>query len=228
MNQNLFDCSKEYDEMLSRGIRFSGEDKRFFIVGRIRDLQGQLPPNFNPRRILDFGCGIGDTTHLLAETYPSAEVVGVDTSEKVLSYAEETNGSSRIIFRQVQKFSANEEFDLCYTNGVFHHILPKERLTIVEMINKALVHGGYFALFENNPWNPGTRIVMRNIPFDRDAVLLTFVETRRLLRKGGFTYCAPTRFLFYFPRPLAFLRFTESYLARLPFGAQYYILAINR
>ena len=33
----------------------------------------------------------------------------------------------------------------------------------------ALLTGGVLALFENNPWNPGTRLVMKRIPFDRNA-----------------------------------------------------------
>jgi SAM-dependent methyltransferase len=227
MNKNLFDLGKQYDEMLNRGIRLSGEDKRFFIAGRIQVLKRQLPPSFSPRCILDFGCGIGDTTRFLAGAFPGAEVVGVDISERALAYAEETCGSPGISFCPVQAFSATDAFDLCHVNGVFHHIQPQERRGVVEMIRKALVPSGLFALFENNPWNLGTRLVMSRIPFDRDARPLNHLETRHLLREGGFAYCAPTRFLFYFPRPLAFLRFTESWLARLPLGAQYYILAVK-
>ena len=40
-------------------------------------------------------------------------------------------------------------------------------------IRRLLRPNGIFALWENNPWNPGTRLVMRRIPFDRDASLLT-------------------------------------------------------
>jgi len=225
MSNNLFNCSTEYDEMLNRGIRLSGEDKRFFILGRICDLQRQLPSSFGPRRILDFGCGIGDTTQILADTFPEAEVVGIDTVESALAHAKETNGSPRISFSLVQAFSETEGFDLCYVNGVFHHIQPQERLGVVKMIHKALISGGYFALFENNPWNPGTKLLMSRIPFDRDAQMLTPREARHLLYQGGFTYCTPPRFLFYFPRPLAFLRFSEPWLARLPLGAQYYVRA---
>src|SRR5437870_1900508 len=55
-------------------------------------------------------------------------------------------------------------FDLCYCNGVFHHIPPHERLGAARLIFRSLARGGHFALFENNPLNPGTRMVMRRIP----------------------------------------------------------------
>ena len=44
---------------------------------------------------------------------------------------------------------------------------------------------GYFALFENNPWNPGARLVMRRIPFDRDAIMLSPRHAARMLILSG-------------------------------------------
>ena len=44
---------------------------------------------------------------------------------------------------------------------------------ICGFVRQGLRPGGVFALWENNPWNPGTRLVMRRIPFDRNAVLLS-------------------------------------------------------
>ncbi len=220
----LFDLAGEYDEMLNRGIRLSGENKAFFIAGRVGDLARQLPSNFNPDRILDFGCGIGDTSSFLARTFGNAEVVGVDVADNVLAYASETNGSSRVSFHPPRESFKPGTFDLCYTNGVFHHIHPSERRGTLDEINQAMAPGGYLALFENNPWNIGTHMVMSRIPFDRDARLLSVAETRRLVRQSGFRVLL-TRSLFYFPRLLAFLRPAESSLARLPLGAQYYVLA---
>jgi hypothetical protein len=81
-----------------------------------------------------------------------------------------------------------------------------------------------FAVFENNPWNPGTRLVMRRIPFDRDAETLSPPAGRRLLRSAGFEVLR-TDFVFFFPRALHILRPLERRLARLPLGAQYLVLA---
>ena len=223
MSTALFDLSDQYEQMLQRGIGLSGEDRQYFIEGRVNDLKSQLP--VSPKRILDFGCGTGEASAYLAQVFPKADVVGVDTALPALAHAQRHYGSSRVAFQAVPDLTERNEFDLCYVNGVFHHIPPAERLEAVRYVFRALAPGGHFALFENNPWNPGTRLVMKRIPFDRDAIVLTAPEVRQLVRQGGFTANGPARFLFYFPNMLRFLRFTESRLVHLPLGGQYYVLA---
>jgi SAM-dependent methyltransferase len=221
---NLFDRSAEYDAMLDRGLRLSGENRHYFARGRLRDLYRQLPAGFRPRRILDFGCGLGDSARLLADHFPTASVLGLDTALNALAHAREVHGNARIEFAHGD-LPADQSFDLCFVNGVFHHIEPVHRQGVVRRIWESLAPGGFFAFCENNPWNPGTRLVMYRIPFDRDAEPIPPIAARRLLHAGGFEQLFPTRFLFYFPRFLAWLRPMERWLARLPFGAQYYVLA---
>jgi SAM-dependent methyltransferase len=221
---DLFDLTEEYTRMLNQGIQLSGENQTFFINGRLRDLRETLAA-WVPRRILDFGCGLGLGSATLAQVFPAAEVVGIDTAEKAIRFAQREHGSSRVRFQTLEEFSEEDAFDLAYCNGVFHHIPPTERMRAAALVRRSLKPGGWFALFENNPWNPGTRMVMARIPFDRDAIPLSPLETARLLREAGFEITRSLRFLFYFPKPLAFLRFAEPWLTSLPLGAQYYALA---
>jgi len=227
VNGGLFDRAAEYDAMLQKGIGLSGENKEYFTRGRIEDLRRQLPAAFRPGRILDFGCGTGSSAAYLTATFPAADITGVDTSEAAIDRAAGLFGSSRVRFRPLAELAQEKPFDLCYVNGVFHHIEPAQRDEAARLIYDALEPGGFCALFENNPWNPGTRMVMKRIPFDRDAIPLSAPTARRLLRRAGFDASRPARFLFWFPRPLAALRFLEPSLAGLPFGAQYYLLAVK-
>jgi SAM-dependent methyltransferase len=222
----LFDKSKEYDEMLNKGISLSGEDKYFFIHGRFKDLAKNLSNKLTVHSILDFGCGIGDATMLLKQYFPDAVIVGTDTADEALSYARIKNSDNgRINYTELKNFSTKNTFDLCFVNGVFHHIPLEQRAEALKLIYDALKPGGVLALFENNPINPGTRMVMKRIPFDRDAIVLYPAETKKLLKTAGFNLIYPPRFLFYFPALLAFLRPFEKILMRLPFGAQYYFIA---
>jgi len=222
MPEQLFDRAAEYEAMLNQGISLSGESQEFFISGRIEDLRSQVPPS--PRRILDFGCGTGKSCERIADAFPSADVVGADLSEDALRHARASFGSNRVTFVNIADLPQLERFDLCYINGVFHHILPSERQPTLVMIRELLTPGAHLALFENNPWNPGTRMVMRRIPFDRDAIPLSFLETRRRVKAAGFNLRG-SRFLFYMPKALAPLRFIEPLFVKVPLGAQYYVLA---
>jgi SAM-dependent methyltransferase len=216
--------ARDYEEALEQGIRLSGEDSAWFAGERVawtgrrlRELCATV------RTVLDFGCGTGSTTpHLLA--LPGVErIIGTDVSEGLLEVARREHRSEHATFVARGEL-LEEQVDLAYCNGVFHHIPPNERPASVAYVRRALRPGGWFALWENNPWNPGTRLVMRRIPFDRDAVTLTARETRRMLEAGGFEV-ARTDFRFVFPRPLRALRRLEPRLARLPLGAQCMVLA---
>ncbi len=222
MPEQLFDRAAEYEAMLNQGIGLSGESQAYFIAGRIQDMRTQVQSS--PRRILDFGCGTGKACAHLAEVFPQAEVVGADLAEDALRHASTHFGSDRVTFVRIPDVPQMVPFDLCYINGVFHHIPPEERQATLEMIREALTPGGQLALFENNPWNPGTRMVMSRIPFDRDAIPLSFLETRRRIKAAGFNVRG-TRFLFYMPNALAPLRFIEPLFVNIPLGAQYYVLA---
>jgi SAM-dependent methyltransferase len=178
-------------------------------------------------RILDFGCGLGYTSKRLREMFPRAEITGADTSLQALEAAQERYSGPGIRFVHVNELGGIADgFDLCYVNGVFHHIPPEERLDACGDSPKPAA-GGKLALFENNPWNPGARMVMARIPFDRDAQMLSPRETSSLLSRAGFESTA-TGSLFFFPRFLKALRFAEPFLGWTHLGAQYLVLGEKR
>jgi SAM-dependent methyltransferase len=223
-SEPLFDLTQEYDDMLHRGLKLSGETREFFMRGRVADLAAELSGRRAPRRILDLGCGLGHTAAHLATVFGEARVLGLDTSAEALEHAASHYGGERVGFSHLDEFDPAGDYDLCYVNGVFHHINPADRPTAVRTVLASLSPGGLFAFFENNPWNPGTRMVMSRIPFDRDAQTLAPRDARALLHSCGFRSIRPTRYLFFFPKPLNWLRFAEPHLRRAPLGAQYWLL----
>ena len=93
----------------------------------------------------------------------------------------------------------------------------------IRFIASCLRPNGFFALWENNPWNPGARLVMSRIPFDRDAIMLSAREARKLITAAGLQVIR-TDYRFIFPRFLSALRPIEELAVRLPLGAQYQVL----
>jgi SAM-dependent methyltransferase len=214
----------DYDAALNKGISLSGEAKDYFIEGRIAWLRRcldwqQIEPG--ERRVLDFGCGTGASFPTLRRELRAAAVMGIDVSSAELEIARRDHPWAGAYL--LDEAPAELNADIAYSNGTFHHIPPADRGGAVARIFRALRPGGVFALWENNPWNPGTRMVMKRIPFDRDAITLSAPEARGMLRAGGFEILR-TDFYFVFPRSLAALRKLEPALSRLPIGAQYQVL----
>jgi SAM-dependent methyltransferase len=219
---------KTYDAALARGLVVTGENKEYFARRRIEYLARRLSElGERPTSAVDFGCGTGSASTLLCEMLSLRRVVGVDTSRRMIEQARQAFGSSRIQFAVTGACELEASVDLAFCNGVFHHIDPNERQAAVDLVYRWLRPCGLFALWENNPWNPGTRYVMSRISFDRDAVTLTSREAVHLLRSSGFEVLRRD-FLFLFPKILRSLRRVEPMLARLPLGAQYQVLCRKR
>jgi len=212
-----------YDDDLNRALSASGETKEFFARGRVYHLTSCLRRlNQRPQSVLDYGCGVGDTSPLLRELLSAESVIGLDVSVRSLGVANVRYKSPVCSFATFEDFTPNATIDLAYCNGVFHHIPLEQRSATVDYVYRCLRPGGIFAFWENNPWNPGTRYVMSQCVFDRDAITLTPLEARRMLVGGGFEPLG-TDYLFFFPTFARALRFLEPHLSRIPFGAQYQV-----
>lgn len=212
-----------YEQELNEGLRLSGESPEYFAARRVdwtaRSLAGE-----SIRRVLDFGCGVGLAAPLLAAHFQPSTLWGFDPAAAAIQRARRDHPGAPFQFTTDSDTLPAGEFDLTYCNGVFHHIPLIERARALATIERTLRPGGWLALWENNPWNPGTRWVMSRIPFDRDAVVLSPPECRRMLRSAGFEILR-TDAWFLFPRALGWLRPLETLVHRLPLGGQYLVLA---
>lgn len=213
-----------YDSALQEGLSATGEDSTYFARRRLEWLKACLNQlHFRVDSAIDYGCGTGASTPLLMQLIESNRVVGLDISVKSLSISKERFSSARVRFFLPDEYDANDRAELVFCNGVLHHVLPADRIATLSSMRRCLKMGGLLALWENNPWNPGTRYVMKRIPFDMDAVPVSALEARRLVKAVGFDIVR-TDFLFFYPHALRYLRWSECLLSKLPLGGQYQLL----
>ncbi|HZV48958.1 MAG TPA: class I SAM-dependent methyltransferase [Candidatus Dormibacteraeota bacterium] len=213
--------ARKYQETLDSNLALIGETGEAFVEYRMNYLRRRLP--LLPRRVLDFGCGIGMAIPHLLAAFPGCEVVGVDVSEESVKVARSRLRDDRARVTLNDDLVA-DGFDLAYASGVFHHIESEHRLEAARYIFRALRPGGVFVLAEHNPWNPVTRLLVRTCAFDEGVQLLRPKVARRLLEDAGFNiWCLD--FVGFFAGPLRSLRSIERHLAWSPVGAQYIVLA---
>jgi SAM-dependent methyltransferase len=227
-NAEFDQYADEYHTDLARSISVSGEDQSFFAQGRIDWLKKSLGETLGtPGAIMDYGAGTGTSVPFLLNLPGAQSVIGIDVSRRTQEIAKQTHNNDRVRFLLPHEYQPAEQIDLVFSNGTFHHIAPEDRAAALDYIHRSLRPGGLLALWENNPWNPGTRFVMSRCAFDQNAVPLSALKARRLLRTQGFEILS-TEFLFIFPRALRWFRWLEPPVSRLPLGAQYQVLCRKR
>ena len=127
-----------------------------------------LPPNENwirqgvvdavvgkPKRIVDLGCGTGSTTILLRESFPEAEIIGLDLSPYMLAIADH---KARRLNYNIQWLHGLAEatnlpdnsFDLVTASLLFHETPPHITVAILNECYRLLVPGGQVIILDGN------------------------------------------------------------------------------
>ena len=184
-----------------------------------------MSKEFAPKRVMDFGCGTGMSLSLLANIFDAEEVIGLDTSEESLAVARESVGNRPVRLATPEQYLPQQDLDLVFCNGVFHHIPAAEQRAAMNYIYRCLRPGGMFAMWENNPWNPIHAFAMKHSEIDKNAVPLTPPESRRLVAFGAIPSDSNRLSVFSSQAILpGFIR-SEKWLIKVPLGAQYQVLA---
>jgi trans-aconitate 2-methyltransferase len=108
-----------------------------------RDLLAQVPLGA-PRRVFDLGCGPGNSTELLVERYPQAEVVGVDSSPDMLRQARERLPDCAFLAADLAHWGPQERADLLFANAVFQWV--PDHPAVLQRLLAALPAGGVLAV----------------------------------------------------------------------------------
>jgi SAM-dependent methyltransferase len=218
--------ANEYEKILDNDLKFFGEENGYFAEYKVKIVKDTI--STEPENILEFGCGIGLNLRHFKKYFPSAKISGCDISEKSIQLA-----SKQI--EDVNFFILNDEsvtnrsgiFDLIFVSCVFHHIAPQLRSAAINRIKNMLKPKGALYIFEHNPLNPVTRKIVKDCPWDKDAILLNTNETIDLMSKAGFEI-SEKKFTLFFPAQLGFLRPLEKFLKHVPLGGQYFVKGIKK
>jgi ubiquinone/menaquinone biosynthesis C-methylase UbiE len=220
-NQYTEGYSKRVDEAVS----FSGQGHEFFLEVKAKRLVGIARRHFgrtSDLAVLDVGCGVGLMERFIAPHF--GRIHGVDIAAE--SIREAKRNAPGVQFLECDGSTlpfGDGEFDVAFAVCVLHHVPPAQWEWFVAEMFRVVKPGGLVALFEHNPLNPLTRLVVSRCEFDQDAVLLTAGTAGRLFHGAGLGSIEKRYFLF-FPWRARIFGMLERAFSWLPLGAQYYIL----
>ncbi len=223
----LFDkFAKNYDEGHTKAVQLSGFEPSYFHEYKCREIADYLRSKglLDKRlKLLNYGCGTGNSEKFIKKYLPNASVYSVDVSEESVNVA-------RIANQELSDVTIpfDIEFDVIFIANVFHHIRHETHVEILKTLHGKLKKDGLLFIFELNPLNPLTMwvAIQNDYKFDKDAKLLNPFYAKRILTKAGFTQ-QEIKFTIFFPQFMSFLIPYEKYLSKLPLGAHYYFTAIK-
>jgi trans-aconitate 2-methyltransferase len=75
-----------------------------------------------PRRIIDLGCGPGNSTAVLARRWPEARLIGVDNSNAMLAAAQKDHPQWEWFRADIATWRADAPFDLVFSNAALQWV----------------------------------------------------------------------------------------------------------
>ncbi len=145
------------------------------------------------RRVLEIGCGTGETAAHIA-AHSTAEVIAVDISPAFIETARARHQAPNLRFERCDLLEDDSrplgQFGLVCGNGILHHLVTRLD-AVLRALRQATTPTGGLAFIEPNLLNPfcafifGTSIGRRWAHLDPDEMAFTAGQLRRALATAG-------------------------------------------
>ncbi|HGY1164997.1 TPA: trans-aconitate 2-methyltransferase [Citrobacter braakii] len=119
----------------------------------------------NARTVVDLGCGPGNSTTLLHQRWPSARIIGVDSSPNMLNEARKALPDCHFVEANISKFRPEQSFDLLYANASLQWVPDHYELfpQLVSLLN----YNGVLAVQMPDNWQEPTHVLMREVAYEQ-------------------------------------------------------------
>lgn len=97
-----------------------------------------------PRKVLDVGCGPGNSTQVLTQRWPIADVLGIDNSVAMIAKAKADYPQAQWAVMAAEEINYVNEFDVIFSNAVIHWVPDHE--TLFQKLMQALTANGVLAI----------------------------------------------------------------------------------
>ena len=127
-----------------------------------RDLVASINHPY-PRRIIDLGCGPGNSTEVLAERWPEATLTGLDDSPEMIAKARSTHPDWNWVTAGIPEWAAtaSEDYDIVFSNAALQWVHGHDRL-----LPRLLARGRVLAIQAPNNLDSPAQRLMREVARD--------------------------------------------------------------
>lgn len=221
MKQEFDSYIDNYRKNCDRVLMFSGESSNSIALYKAHKLQEWFSDLQNAHiKLLDFGCGDGVMTAYVGNVFVNAEIIGIDVSVESIEAAKK-NHTTNISFHSYEGAMLDfndDSFDIIFSSVAIHHIPSNEHQIYIKELVRILKPGGAFVLLELNPMNPISAFCFKINPIDKNAKMMPYWYSKKLLESYG---AVDIIFYGFFPNFLKGLRKFEQHLSKIPIGALY-------
>jgi trans-aconitate 2-methyltransferase len=98
----------------------------------------------HPTRVIDIGCGPGNSTRVLSGRWPGAQIVGLDSSLEMIAKARQTYPRESWILADAADWRSEERYDVVFSNAALQWI--PDHSTLLPRLFALLNDGGALAV----------------------------------------------------------------------------------
>ncbi len=98
----------------------------------------------DPKTIIDFGCGPGNSTQVLVKRWPKARIIGLDNSSAMIAKAKEDYPEQEWILADAATYESEVKFDIVFSNATIQWI--PDHTALLNKFHGLLVEGGIVAV----------------------------------------------------------------------------------
>ncbi|KAF7598846.1 MAG: trans-aconitate 2-methyltransferase [Candidatus Dactylopiibacterium carminicum] len=148
-----------------------------------RELLARVPLEA-PARVVDLGCGPGNSTALLRERWPQARVTGVDSSAAMLARARQDLPEVEWVEADIARWTPASPPDLIFANAVLQW-LP-DHASLLPRLFGLLAPGGVLAFQVPDNFNEPSHAWMRDLPGPWQVIVAGVRTTPRVARAADY------------------------------------------
>ncbi len=103
------------------------------------DLVARIMVN-DPETIIDIGCGPGNSTQILRRRWPNADIVGLDSSQKMIEKAREDYPSQKWMVGDAADLDTSQKYDIVFSNATLQWV-PEHDVLVPRLFNRVNKNG---------------------------------------------------------------------------------------